>query len=149
MFQLRISFVTVIFLIMLKARCSSYTMAFKIKVIAEAEAVENSTEIAWDYGLSKFMVWHWRRDQATILSGQLKMSARCAKMGRFAPKCLKLDEQATEWFHSRETKHFICNVKWDEFLLSWVRLSFNAWEAKNLIGGRKYVVVMTVIRHVT
>ena len=40
------SFVTVIFLIIPKARRSSYTMAFRIKVIAEAEAVENSSEIA-------------------------------------------------------------------------------------------------------
>ena len=106
MFQSRISFVTVIFLIMPKARRSSYTMAFKIKVIAEAEAIENSTEIAWDYGLSKFMVWHWRRDQATILSGKLKMSARCAKMGRFAPKCLKLDKQAMEWFSQQRDQTF-------------------------------------------
>ena len=34
-----------------KARCSSYIMIFKIKVIAEAKAVENSSEIARDFGL--------------------------------------------------------------------------------------------------
>ena len=50
-FQSSISFVTVIFLIMPKARCSSYIMIFKIKVIAEAKAVENSSEIARDFGL--------------------------------------------------------------------------------------------------
>ena len=61
-FQSSISFVTVIFLIMPKARRSSYTMAFRIKVVAEAEAVENSSEIAWDYGLSESMVRRWRRD---------------------------------------------------------------------------------------
>ena len=77
-----------------KARRSSYTMAFRIKVVAEAEAVENSSEIAWDYGLN--MVRRWRRDQATILSGKLKMSARCAKMSRFTPKCPEQDEQAME-----------------------------------------------------
>ena len=53
------------FLIMPKACCSSYTMAFKIKVIAEA--VEKSSEIALDYGLSESMMQHGRRDQATIL----------------------------------------------------------------------------------
>ena len=37
-----ISFIAVIFIIMPKARRSSYTMAFKIKVIAEAEAVEKN-----------------------------------------------------------------------------------------------------------
>ena len=39
-----------------KARRSSYTMAFRIKVLAEAKAVENSSEVAWDYGLSESMV---------------------------------------------------------------------------------------------
>ena len=34
-----------------KARRSWYSMAFKIKVIAEAEAVENNSEIAREYGL--------------------------------------------------------------------------------------------------
>ena len=81
-----------------KARRSSYTMAFRIKVIAEAEAVENSSEIARDYGLSESMVRRWRRDQATILSGKLKMSVRRAKMGCFTPKFPELDEQAMEWF---------------------------------------------------
>ena len=71
-------------------------MAFRIKVIAEAEAVENSSEIARDYGLSESMVRRWRRDQATILSGKLKMSARRAKMSCFTPKCPEQNEQAME-----------------------------------------------------
>ena len=61
-----------------KARRSSYSMAFKIKVIVEAEAVENNSEIAREYGLSESMVQRWRRDQVTILSGELKMSAKRA-----------------------------------------------------------------------
>ena len=36
-----------------KAHCSPYTVAFEIKVITEAEAVENNSEIAQDYGLSE------------------------------------------------------------------------------------------------
>ena len=33
------------------------------------------------------MVQRWRRDQqVTILSGELKMTAKGAKMGRFTPK---------------------------------------------------------------
>jgi len=44
-------------------------MAFKMKVIAEAEAVENNSQVAREYGLSKSMVGRWRRDEATILSG--------------------------------------------------------------------------------
>ena len=79
-----------------EARCFLYTIAFRIKVIAEAEAVENSSEIARDYGLSESMVRRWRRDSATILSGKLKISAKRAKIGRFTPKCPELDEQAME-----------------------------------------------------
>ena len=79
-----------------KARRSSYTVAIRIKVVAEAEAVENSSEIAWDYGLSESMVRRWRRDQATILSGKLKMSARRAKMSRFTPKCPEQEAQVME-----------------------------------------------------
>ena len=89
-----------------KARRSSYTVAIRIKVIAEAEAVENSSEIAWDYGLSESMVRRWRRDQATILSGKLKMSARRAKMSRFTLKCPELDEQAMEWFSQQRDQTF-------------------------------------------
>ena len=80
-----------------KARRSSYTMDFRIKVVAEADAVENSSEIAWDYGLSESMVRRRRRDQATITSGKLKMSARGTKTSRFTPfQCPELDEQAME-----------------------------------------------------
>ena len=68
-------------------------MAFNIKVIVEAEAVESSSEITQDYGLSESMVRCWRRDQVTIiLSGKLKMSAKRAEMDHFTPKCPKLDE---------------------------------------------------------
>ena len=81
-----------------KARRSSYSMAFKIKVIAEAEEEENNSEITWEYGLSESMVRRWRRDQVTILSGELKMSAKRATMGRFTLKYPKLDQQVMEWF---------------------------------------------------
>ena len=42
-----------------KARRSLYSMAFKLKVVAEAEAVENNSEIAHDYGLSESMGRRW------------------------------------------------------------------------------------------
>ena len=89
---------------MLKACHSLYPMAFMIKVIVEAEAVENSSEIARDYGLSESMVQCRRRDQATILSGKLKMSSKHAKMGCFT-------SQQWSGFHIRETKYYIWNVK--------------------------------------
>ena len=35
-----------------KVRRSSYNLAFKLKVVAEAEAVENNSEITRDYGIN-------------------------------------------------------------------------------------------------
>ena len=89
-----------------KAHCSLYTMAFKINVITEAEAVENHSEITRNYGPSESMVRCWRRDQATILSGKLKMSAKHAKMGHFTPKYPELDEQVMEWFLRQKDQIF-------------------------------------------
>ena len=40
-----------------KARRSLYNMAFKLKVVAEAEAVENNSEIARDYGLMAMIIY--------------------------------------------------------------------------------------------
>ena len=38
-----------------KVRRTFYNMAFKLKVVAEAEAVENNSEIIRDYGISESM----------------------------------------------------------------------------------------------
>ena len=66
-----------------KARRSSYNMAFKLKVVAKAEAVENNSEIAREYGLSESMVRRWRKVQAKLFNGELKMSAKRTTTGRF------------------------------------------------------------------
>ena len=79
-----------------KARRSSDNMAFKLKVVAEVEAVENNSEIAQEYGLSESMVRRWRRDQAKLFHGELKMSAKCTTVGRFTPKYPELDQQILE-----------------------------------------------------
>ena len=101
------------------------SMAFKIKVIAEAEAVENNSQIAREYGLSESMVQCWRRDQATILSGELKMSAKRATRGRFTPKYPELHQQVMEWFSEQRD------------------------QGKCLIDDQKYIVVMTISKYVT
>ena len=82
-----------------KARHSSHNMAFKLKIVAEAEAeaVDNS-EIACKYGLSESMVRLWRMDQAKLFNPELKMSAKRTTMGRFTPKFPELDQQILEWF---------------------------------------------------
>ena len=56
-----------------KARRSSYTMALEIKVIAEAKAVGNNSEIARDYGLSE--PWCDAREETRRLF--LLASLRC------------------------------------------------------------------------
>ena len=78
MFQSSISFVTVIFLITPKAHYSSYTMAkrIQVKAIAEAEAKQLRNHSRLMDFVSPWYVRYWRRDQATILSGELKMSAK-------------------------------------------------------------------------
>ena len=81
-----------------KARRSSYNMAFKLKFVAEAEAVENNSEIAREYGLSESMVRRWRKDQVKLFNRELKMSAKRTTMGRFTPKFPELDQQILEWF---------------------------------------------------
>ena len=48
----------------------------------------------------------WRRDQGTILSGELKMSAKRADMGRFTSKYSELDEKVMEWFSKQRDQIF-------------------------------------------
>ena len=73
-------------------------MAFKLKVVAEAEAVKNNSQIACEYGRSESMVCRWCRDQAKLFNGDLKMSAKRITMGPFTPKYPELDQQILEWF---------------------------------------------------
>ena len=83
-----------------KARCTSYTLAFKLKVIAEAEAVENNSEIR----LSESMVRRWWRDQGVLFNGELKMSARWKTMGRYIAKYPELDQQLFKWFTEQRSQ---------------------------------------------
>ena len=72
-------------------------MVFKLKIVAEAEAVENNSEIAHEYGLSESVVRHWREHEAKLFIGELKMLAKQTTMGRFTPKFPELDQQILEW----------------------------------------------------
>ena len=49
-----------------KARCTSYNLALKLTIVAEAEAVENNSEIAREYGISESMVRRWRKDDGML-----------------------------------------------------------------------------------
>lgn len=70
-----------------KVRRSSYNLAFKLKAVAEAEAVENNSEIARDYGIS-----------------ELKMSAKRKTMGCFSPKYPELDQTLLDWFSEQRSQ---------------------------------------------
>ena len=87
-----------------KARRTSYNLAFKLKVVAEAEAVENNSEITRDYGISESMVCRWRKDQASLFNGELKMSAKRKTMGRYTRKYPQLDENVLEWFTEQRSQ---------------------------------------------
>ena len=49
----------------------SYNLAFKLKIVAEAEAVENNSEIAREYGTSESMAHCWRKDQANLFHAEV------------------------------------------------------------------------------
>jgi len=86
----------------LRSQCRR--LAFKLKVIAEAEAVENNSEIARDYGISELMVHRWRSHQGVLFNGELKISARRKTMGRYIPKYPELDQQLFEWFMEQRSQ---------------------------------------------
>ena len=50
-------------------RRHSYDLNFKLKIVAEAEAVNNNREIAREYGISESMVRKWRNQQDVLFSG--------------------------------------------------------------------------------
>ena len=64
-----------------KARRTSYNLAFKLKIVAKAEAVENNSEIAREYGISESMVRRWRKDQANLFNSEIKLSVKWKTMG--------------------------------------------------------------------
>lgn len=76
----------------------------------------NNSKITSEYLLSKYMVWHWKRDLATIFSGELKMFTKHATMGCFTPKYPELDQQV-KWFSGsitfviRNLESILCTVK--------------------------------------
>ena len=62
-----------------KAHRMSYNLALKLTIVAEAEAVENNSEIAREYGISEPMVRRWRQGQANLV---LTARLNCQRNGR-------------------------------------------------------------------
>ena len=53
-------------------RCHSYDLNFKLKIVAEAKAVNNNRGIAREHGISKSMVRKLRNQQHVLFSGELR-----------------------------------------------------------------------------
>ena len=89
-------------------RRDSYDLNFKLKIVAEAEAVNNNREIAREYRISESMVRKWRNQQHVLFSGELRMTAKRASMGRYQPKDPELDQQLADWFSDQRTQGKHC-----------------------------------------
>ena len=87
-----------------KARRTSYNLALKLKIVTEAEAVKNNSEIAREYGISESMVCRWRKDQANLFNGEIKLSAKGKTMGCFTPKYPELNQRILEWFTEQRSQ---------------------------------------------
>ena len=87
-----------------KACRTLYNLAFKLKIVAEAEAVENNSEIAREYGISESMVRRWRKDQENLFNGKIKLSAKRKSMGCFTPKYPEMDQRLLEWFSEQRSQ---------------------------------------------
>ena len=58
-----------------------YDLNFKLKIVAEVEAVKNNHEIAHEYGILESIVRKWRNQQQVLFTGELKMTVKCVSMG--------------------------------------------------------------------
>ena len=90
-------------------RHRSYDLKFKVKIVAEAEAVKNNREIAHEYRISESMVRKWYNQQHVLFSGELRMTAKCAFMERYQPKNLSW----ISFYQAHAVKHvckfpFVC-----------------------------------------
>jgi len=92
-------------------RRHSYDLNFKLKIVAEAEAVNNNHETAREYGISESMVYKWRNQQHVLFSGKLKMTAKRASMGRYQPKEPEVDQQLVDWFSDQSSQGKTCSLK--------------------------------------
>ena len=90
--------------IMPNTRRHSYDLNFKLKIVAEAEAVNNNREIAREYRISESMVRKWRNQQDILFSGELKMTAKRASMGHYRPKDPELDQLLADWFSDQRSQ---------------------------------------------
>ena len=82
----------------------SYDLNFKLKIVAEAEAVNNNREIVREYSISELMVRKWRNQQHVLFSGKLKMTAKRTSMGRYWPKDPEVHQHLADWFSDQRSQ---------------------------------------------
>ena len=70
--------------------------------------MNNNREIAREYGISESMVRKWRSQQHVLFSGELRMTAKRASMGRFRPKYPEMDQQLADWFSDQRSQGKHC-----------------------------------------
>ena len=107
-----------------------YNLAFKLKIVAEAEAVENNSEIAREYGISESMVRRWRKDQANLFNGELKMSAKRMMTGPF-----EFTPAGKKKAPSRNLVLRWIKQSWAEIPAEMVRKSFKTCGISNALDG--------------
>ena len=73
----------------------------------------------------------------TILSGELKMSAKHPKNGPFHCQVFRTKRASVQWFSEQRNQIFYLKCEMRRVLPSLLQSSFNVLEAKNLIGGQK------------
>ena len=97
-------------------RRHSYDLNFKVKIVAEAVAVNNNREIAREYGISVSMVGKWQNQQHVLFTGELKMTVKRASMVRYRPKDPNLDQRLAGWFSDQRKQgtikyYFVFNLR--------------------------------------
>ena len=97
-----------------KARRTSYNLAFKLKVIAEDEAVKNNSEVAREYSISESMVRRWRKDEASLFNREIKLPAKRKAMGGYTPKYPEMDPRLLEWFSDQRSlgEYYVTRLLW-------------------------------------
>ena len=88
-------------------RRHSYDLNFKLKIVVEAEAV-NNREIARAHGISVSMVRKWRYQQHVLFNWRA-VTVKRASMVRYRPKDPNLDQRLAGWFSDQRSQGTIKN----------------------------------------
>ena len=83
-------------------RRHSYDLNFKLKIVVEAEAV-NNREIARAHGISVSMVRKWRYQQHVLFNWRA-VTVKRASMVRYRPKDPNLDQRLAGWFSDQRSQ---------------------------------------------